>query len=197
VGLDATGIEVFVCIPHTKLHIAISLQRGLISKLEALNISQVSGENIPSFNIQVQELCESIEQAGPPPADLNKVVMKCFLHLQVTLFANTIEQKYLELEMDPQRHQWRAILQDNEDLYLKLKKMWTLESSKPVNNKEFQSFVKTTENRLNQLKIKGADKKGPPMKPDSNKPIKCFDCRKPRVRMGCEGCKQKGKSQEF
>jgi hypothetical protein len=53
---------------------------------------------------------QSIEQAGPPPADSNQLVMKCFLNSQVTLFANTIGQQYLELEMDPQRHQWRQTL---------------------------------------------------------------------------------------
>jgi hypothetical protein len=105
VGLDATSIEVFICILRRKLHVVISLQRELILKLEQLDISQVAGENIPTFNIQIQELCESIEQADPPPADLNQLVMKCFLSSQVTLFANTVGQKYLELELDPQRHQ--------------------------------------------------------------------------------------------
>jgi hypothetical protein len=71
--------------------------------------------------------------------------------------------------------------------------MWTLESSKPVTNKEFQSYVKTTENRINQLKIKGNDNKKLGVRADPDKPIKCFDCGIPGERMGHEGCKQKGK----
>ena len=73
-------------------------------------MTQQSGENIPAFNIKVQELCESIEQAKPAPVDLNPLVMKCYLNSQVTLFANSIGSKYLELEIDPQRYHWHGIL---------------------------------------------------------------------------------------
>ena len=77
----------------------------------------------------MQELSESIEQAEPVLVDLNQLVMKCYLNSQVTLFANSIGSKYLELEIDRQRYHWHDILQDNEDLYLKLKKIWTPESA--------------------------------------------------------------------
>ena len=64
-GLDATCIEVFICILRRKLHVVVSLQNELITKIDALDVTQQSSENIPAFNIKVPELCESIEQAGP------------------------------------------------------------------------------------------------------------------------------------
>jgi hypothetical protein len=62
VGLDATGLEVFICILRRKLHVIISLQRELIANLEKLDISQVAGENVPTFNIKVQELCNQLSK---------------------------------------------------------------------------------------------------------------------------------------
>ena len=121
VGLDATGIDVFLCILRRKLHLVISLQRELIAKLEALDITQEPGENIPSFNIKVKELCEAIEQSGPTPQDLNLLVMKTFLKSQVQLFSTSIGGKYLELQINPSKHPWRKTLFDNDALYHQLK----------------------------------------------------------------------------
>ena len=66
VGLEATGIEVLLGVIKRKLHVAVSLQRSLIADLEKLDISQVEGENVHTLNTKIRDLCESIEQAGPP-----------------------------------------------------------------------------------------------------------------------------------
>ena len=145
VVLEATGIDVLLCVIKRKLNVAVSLQRSLIADLEKLDISQIEGENVPTLNCKIRDLCELIEQAGPAPQDLNQLVMKVFLNTQVDIFATHVRQKYLELEDDPAAHPWRTILTENEDIFLKLKKMWTPEQSKSVTNKEFQSHVKDTQ----------------------------------------------------
>lgn len=38
-------------------------------------------------------------------------------------------------------------------LFLKLKDVCTLEASNPVSNKDFQNFVKSNKNKINQLKV--------------------------------------------
>jgi hypothetical protein len=67
VGLEATGIQVFIDILHCKMNVVISLQRQLIRNLEVFDISQQEGGNTPEFNVKVQELCQAFEQAGEPP----------------------------------------------------------------------------------------------------------------------------------
>ena len=56
VKLNATGLEVFDCILHRKLHAVLSLQCDLIAQLEKLDITQEPGECIPPFNLKVKEL---------------------------------------------------------------------------------------------------------------------------------------------
>ena len=51
--LDATDIEVFICILCRKLHVVVSLQRELITKLYSLDLTQQSSKNIIAFNIKV------------------------------------------------------------------------------------------------------------------------------------------------
>ena len=101
VGLDATGIEVLLAVTKSKLHVAVSLQRTLIAELEKLDISQIECENVPNSNCKIRDLCESIEQAGLAPMDLNQLVMKVFVNTQVEIFATHIRQKYLDLESKP------------------------------------------------------------------------------------------------
>jgi hypothetical protein len=45
-------------------------------------------------------------------------------------------------------------------MYFQLRDMWTPEASKPVPNKEFQNFVKTTKASLNKLTVKGGPSSG-------------------------------------
>lgn len=65
VRLEATGIEVLLCAVKRKLHVAVSLQRVLIADFEKLDISQVEGENVPTQNGKIRDICEFIEQDGP------------------------------------------------------------------------------------------------------------------------------------
>ena len=195
VGLEATGIEVLLCVIKRKLHVAVSLQRSLIADLEKLDISQVEGENVPTLNSKIRDLCESIEQAGPSPRDLNQLVIKVYLNTQVEIFATHIRQRYLELENNPSSHTWHNLLVENEDLYLKLKKLWTPEQSKTVSNKEFQNFVKESNNKFNQLKVNGGKNSNNRNNNSSNseKKKKCWDCGKEGEVKGHTGCTQKGK----
>ena len=106
VGLDASGVEILICIIECKLSLQVSLQHELISKLERLSFVNEPGENIPSFNIKVTDLCEQIEKCGPAPSDLNTIVMHCYLNCSVVIFAQNVNSKYFELQTDPTKYPW-------------------------------------------------------------------------------------------
>jgi hypothetical protein len=85
------------CIVERKLTLQASLQRELIEKLTKLSITDEPGEHIPSFNVKIKDLCDSIEWCGPAPMDLNLLVMKCFVDCSVPIFAQHVNAKYYEL----------------------------------------------------------------------------------------------------
>ena len=116
VGLAETGLEVFICILRRKFVVAVSLQRELIEKLQKMYLVKEPGENIPSFKLKILELCESIESSGPPPADLNLLVMKAYINSQVPMFSQTMGQLFLEIKVDPSRYHWQDILCKNQQL---------------------------------------------------------------------------------
>ena len=89
-------------------------------------------------------MCDSIEFAGPAPPDLNTEVMKTFLNCSVAIFAQNVGAKYFELQTQPQKYPWRDILTTNASMYYQLRNMWTPEASKPITNKEFQSYGSAT-----------------------------------------------------
>ena len=106
VGLDASGVEILICIIECKLSLQVSRQRELISKLERRSLVNEPGENIPIFNIKVTDLCEQIEKHGPAPSNLNIIVMYCDLNCSVVIFAQNVNSKYFELQTNPTKHPW-------------------------------------------------------------------------------------------
>ena len=184
IGLSATGIEVLLCIIERKYSLQVSLQRELVAKLEQLDIIQEPGENISTFNVKVKNLCQSIEFCGPAPRDLNTIVIGCFINCSVVIFSQYVNASYFQATTNPEKFPWRDTLLTHESMYFRFKKIWTPESSKPVTNKEFQTYVKSQQTKMNQLQVK--------KEKDTTKTI-CYDCGKPGVKVGHEGCTQSGK----
>ena len=94
--------------------------------------------------------------------------------------------------MDPNKYHWKQILQDNEDLYLKLKGLWTPEQSRPALQKDFQNYVDKQAKLINSLKVKNSttSKGSKTSKTPAEK--KCWDCGKKGEVKGHEGCKTPG-----
>ncbi len=197
-ALDATGPQILISIIERKLSLQASLQRELIADLEKLNLTSEPGENIPNFNAKVKDLCEAIEKCGPAPIDLNLIVMRRFVNCSVSIFAQHVNTKYFDLFTDPNKHPWRETLEHHAYMYYQLKDMWTPEASRPITNQEFQSFVKASKSAANKLQISNSTRSTSKGK-DGAKPTstsrqkKCWDCGKPNVIRGHEGCSQPGK----
>ena len=197
VGLDASGVRILFCIIEMKLSLQASLQRDLVSQLEKLSITTEPGENIPSFNKKVKDLCTAIEKCGTKPLDLNLLVMKCFVNCSVPIFAQHINTLFFECKRNHNAHPWRTTLENHASMYYQLKDMWTPEASKPVTNKEFQNFVKTTKTSMNKLTVRqpqsGSNKTATPASSTTVNTKKCWDCGKPDVVKGHPNCTQPGK----
>ena len=63
------------------------------------------------------------------------------------------------------------------------------EASKPITSKEFQTYCKAQQNKMNQLRVK---EKGS-HHDNSIKKTPCFDCVNSDAKVGHEGCTQPGK----
>ena len=193
-GIDASGPQVLLSIIERKLSLQVSLQRELITKLEKLKITDEPGENIPHFNTKVKDLCEAIEKCGPAPADLNLLVMTCFVNCSVTIFSQHVNTKFFKLKQDATAYPWCDTLQEHCSMFYQLRDMWTPEASRPVTNKEFQNFVKSTRTNMHKLQISGGqggngNSRNSSRRNTTNakKDKKCWGCGKPNVVKGHDG----------
>ena len=119
-GLDATGPEILAHIYKRQHAVALSTQRNLVGSLMSLSLTAIPGESVPDLNNQIKDLCQQIESVGEAPADLNQLVLKCYLDSSVPMFATDINSKYLEILSNPDTYHWTETLRHTEELYYQL-----------------------------------------------------------------------------
>ena len=192
VGIDASGVQVLIKVIGNKLHLVLSLQRDLIAQLQGVCISNVEGEHIPTLNLQIKEVCETICHIGEPPLDLNQIVVKCHMNSQVTIFTQAVGTLCLALEKDPKCHPWTELLELMEDCFRQFKHLWTPTKAKPAANKEFQNFKQGLTNQFNQLKAKVGNPPNSSTNTSTSSNKVCWDCGKKDAVMGHPGCAKKG-----
>ena len=69
-GSQPNGLQVLLHIVSNRQCIKTSKQRDLVLALQKLNISSTPGEDVPTLNSKIRQLCKEIEQVGTVPDDL-------------------------------------------------------------------------------------------------------------------------------
>ena len=169
--------------------------RTLERQLQTLKLVNQPAENVLEFSKKVQAIALKLsnctdDKGAPFTRDLSAMVAKCYTSSTVEIFRNQAQQIHLRVNRDPRSMSWDAIIRERLQLYCTLKGQqgeWhPAGATKPQS--EQINVLKKTINQLTSRIDNFQSQRGP-----SNKNLKCYDCGKPGVKLGHNGCTQKGK----
>ena len=104
-----------------------------------------------------------------------------------------------ELEHDPKKYSWKDTLEKTQEHYHHTRDYWTpagKAATVSVSKKEFQNFINTTNQCINNLKLKdttpASGNNNNNSNNNNNKETVCWDCGEPGVKKGHDGCPNPG-----